>query len=396
MMSEKASIPYLFLKQHVANDLLEKGEAKSLLAMQKQIDDDGHPHAHALANVSVAGRVKILRQDTPVKNVVGVVPGKGDLAKEYVVVGAHYDHLGRGGPGSLAPRSHEIHNGADDNASGTTAMMAIAEHYARRGSADARSGSSARSLIFVAFTAEEEGLIGSQKFVERSPVPVDHIAYMLNLDMVGRVRNEVLSVGGTMTAPSFKALLKKADDDSPLELKEFSKGGFGPSDHMTFALKHIPVLFFWSGTHGDYHRLTDDADKVNYDGIEQVVKLSTEVVDAMLTHPREQYVAANDHAMSPGSGSGGSRVTLGVVPDYGTDESAKGVRISGTVPGSPAEKAGLKEGDVLMKWDDTDIASLYTLTDLLKGAKPGQTVKLVILRGGKNVEVEATLAERKG
>jgi hypothetical protein len=176
MMSEKASIPFLFLKQHVANDLLEKGEAKSLLAQQKQIDDDGQPHAHALSNVTVAGQVKILRKDTPVKNVVGIVPGKGELAKEYVVVGAHYDHLGRGGPGSLAPQSHEIHNGADDNASGTTAMMKIAEHYAH-------SGSNARSILFVAFTAEEEGLIGSQKFVERSPIPLDKIAYMLNLDM---------------------------------------------------------------------------------------------------------------------------------------------------------------------------------------------------------------------
>jgi hypothetical protein len=387
MLSERASIPFLFLKEPVANELLEKGQAKSLVELQKQIDDTGEPHAHALANVTVAGQVKILRKDTPVKNVVGVVPGKGDLAKQYVVIGAHYDHLGRGGPGSLAPRSHEIHNGADDNASGTSAMMKIAEHYAR-------SGSNGRSLLFVAFTAEEEGLIGSQKFVERSPVPVDHIAYMLNLDMVGRVRNEVLSVGGTMTAPSFKDLLKKADDDSPLELKEFSKGGFGPSDHMTFAMKKVPVLFFWSGTHGDYHRPTDDADKVNFDGIEQVVKLSTEIVDALLTHPREQYVAANDHAMSPGSSSSGSHVTLGVVPDYGTDAD-RGVRISGTVPGSPAEKAGLKEGDVIVKWDDTDIATIYTLIDVLRAGKPGQKVKLVILRGGKNVELEATLAERK-
>jgi hypothetical protein len=388
MLSDKASIPFLFLKQNVADGLLQKAGAKPLVELQKQIDDTGQPHAHALANVTVSGRVKIQRKDTPVKNVVGIVPGKGELAGEYVVVGAHYDHLGRGGPGSLAPRSHEIHNGADDNASGTSAMMKIAEHYAR-------DGSNARSLIFIAFTAEEEGLIGSQKFVERTPIPLDKIAYMLNLDMVGRVRNEVLSVGGTMTAPSFKALLKKADDDSPLQLKEFSQGGIGPSDHMTFAKKRVPVLFFWSGNHSDYHRPTDDADKINYDGIDQVVKLSTEVVDALLTHPREQYVAAYDHAVM-GSGSGGASVTLGVIPDYSGDDPQRGVRITGTVPGSPAEKAGLKDGDVLLKWDDTDIASLYTLTDLLKGGKPGQKVKLVIVRGGKNVTLEATLAERKG
>jgi hypothetical protein len=403
MMSEKASIPFLFLKRHVAKDLLAKAQAKPLAELQKQIDDGGEPHGEVLADVKVAGQVKILRKDTPVKNVVGVIPGKGELAKEYVVVGAHYDHLGKGGPGSLTPNRKEIHNGADDNASGTTAMMKIAEHFARSGSADARSGSadaragsSSRSLMFVAFTAEEEGLIGSAKFVERSPVPVDRIAYMINLDMVGRVRNESLSVGGTMTAPSFKEILKKADDDSPLDLKELSKGGIGPSDHMTFAKKKVPVLFFWSGNHGDYHRPTDDADKVNYDGIAQVVKFSTNVVDALLAHPREQYVATYDHGgMGRPWGAGGRRVPLGVVPDYGNDAD-RGVRISGTVPGSPAEKAGLKEGDLILKWDDTDVASLYTLTDLLKSGKPGQKVKLVVVRGGKNVDVEATLAERKG
>lgn len=393
MMSEKAAIPFLFLKWHVAKAMLEKAQVKPLLELQKEIDGSGKPHGEALKDVAVAGQVKILRKDMPVKNVVGVIPGKGGLAKEYVVVGAHYDHLGKGGPGSLAPQSHEIHNGADDNASGTTAMMKIAEHYAHANTGAA----SARSLMFVGFTAEEEGLIGSQKFVERSPVPLDSIAYMLNLDMVGRVRNNVLSVGGTMTAGSFKDLLKKADDDSPLELKEFSKGGIGPSDHMTFARKKIPVLFFWSGNHRDYHRPTDDADKVNYEGLEQVAKLSTEVVDAMVVHPREQYVEAYDHGgMGTGSGSGGSRVTLGVVPDYSGDDAQRGVRISGTVPGSPADKAGLKDGDVILKWDDSDVASLYTLTDLLKAGKPGQKVKLLVTRDGKNVEVEATLAERKG
>jgi hypothetical protein len=220
---------------------------------------------------------------------------------------------------------------------------------------------------------------------------------MVNFDMVGRVRNNVLSVGGTGTAASFEEMLKKADDASPLQLKNFGKGGFGPSDHMSFALKQIPVLFFWSGNHGDYHRPTDDADKINYDGIEQVLQLATRVVDTLRTHPREQYVASSDHSgMSPG-GRGGSRVTLGVVPDYGgADDEAKGVRISGTVPGSPAEAAGLKAGDVIVKWGDESVDSLYTLTDLLAKAKPGDKVKLVLVRDGKNVELEATLAERKG
>jgi aminopeptidase YwaD len=327
-----------------------------------------------------------------VKNVVGVVQGKGELAKEYVVIGAHYDHLGRGGPGSLAPRSHEIHNGADDNASGTTAMMAIAEHYAR-------SGSNARSLLFVAFTAEEEGLIGSQKVVERSPVAVDHIAYMLNLDMVGRVRNETIFVGGGGTAPSFEKIVEDADKASPLVVKSYGKGGMGPSDHMTFATKRIPVLFFHSGTHVDYHRPTDDSDKINYPGIKEVVDLAAGVIDKLLTLPREQYVEAADaHSMfggGPGQGPGGGtsfKASLGVIPDYAAED-VKGVRINGTSPGSPADKAGLKDGDVLTQWDGHKMDSVYDLTDELTKAKPGQKVKISVLRGADTIEVEATLAE---
>jgi Zn-dependent M28 family amino/carboxypeptidase len=268
-------------------------------------------------------------------------------------------------------------------------MLELAEHYAKIG------GPSGRSIIFVAFTAEESGLIGSARFVEHPPVALDKIAYMLNLDMVGRVRNNVLSVGGTGTAPSFESILKQADDASPLELKNFGKGGFGPSDHMSFALKKIPVLFFWSGVHSDYHRPTDDADKINYAGIEQIVQLSTHVIDALEVHAREQYVAVADHSgMSPG-GRGGSRVTLGVVPDYGND-AERGVRISGTVPGSPAEAAGLKSGDVIVQFGTEAIDSLYGLTDVLAKAKPGDKVNLGIIRDGKTVELEATLAERKG
>jgi Zn-dependent M28 family amino/carboxypeptidase len=389
---EKGPIPLLHVRRHVADDMLKRaGADKDLAALQAEIDSTGKPLATPLKDVTASGQVKILRKDTPVKNVVAVLPGKGELANEFVVIGAHYDHLGRGGPGSLKPNSHEIHNGADDNASGTTAMLKLAEHYAK-------TGSTGRSMIFIAFTAEESGLIGSEHFVDHPPIPLDKIAYMLNLDMVGRVRNEVLSIGGSGTAPSFDAILKKADDASPLVMKSFGKGGFGPSDHMSFAMKKVPVLFFWSGNHADYHRPTDDADKVNYEGMEQVIAFATNVLDELRTHPREQYVAAADHGgMSPGTGSGSarSRVTLGVVPDYSGEEE-KGVRISGTVPGSPAEKAGLKEGDVLLQFNDDKIESLYTLTDLLAAGKPGDKVKIVVLRDGKKVELEATLAERKG
>lgn len=389
-LSDKAAIPFIFVKQHVANELLAKAGAKDLAALQAEIDNTGKSLAMPLPNVTASGNVKIKRTETPVKNVVGILPGKGELAGEYVVIGAHYDHLGRGGAGSLKPNAKEIHNGADDNASGTAAVLEVAEHYAK-----STGPANARSIVFALFTAEESGLIGSERFVDHPPVPLDKIAYMINLDMVGRVRNLSLSIGGGGTAAGLEAVLKKADDASPLELKTLGKSGYGPSDHMSFAMKKIPCLFLWSGTHPDYHRPTDDADKINYEGIEQVVKLTTDIADALRTHAREQYVAAFDHSgMSPG-GRGGSKVTLGVVPDYGTEE-IKGVRISGTVPGSPAAAAGLKDGDVLIQFNDTKLESLYTLTDVLREAKPGDKVKLVVTRDGKNIEVEATLAERKG
>jgi len=395
-MGGEGPIPFLHVKRHVAEQMLRSAGAKDLASLQSEIDSAGKPLAHPLPNVTAAGQVKILRTDTPAKNVVAVLPGAGELAGEYVVVGSHYDHLGRGGPGSFNPNSHEIHNGADDNASGTTAMLEFAEHYATRYRTDP--AVSARSILFVAFTAEESGLIGSNHFVSHSPVPLEKIASMLNLDMVGRVQNNSLSIGGTGTAASFENLLKKADEASPLELKTFSKGGFGPSDHMSFALKKIPVLFFWSGTHPDYHRPSDDADKVNYEGIEQVIGLGITVLDALTTMPREAYVAASDDAhsgMAPGTGRGGSRVTLGVVPHYGEDD-GRGVRIDGTTPGTPADAAGLQAGDVIVQFGEEKLNSLQGLTDVLSRSKPGDKVKLVLIRDGKNVEIEVTLAERKG
>jgi hypothetical protein len=222
---------------------------------------------------------------------------------------------------------------------------------------------------------------------------------MINLDMVGRVRNETIFVGGGGTAPSFEKIVEDADKASPLVVKSYGKGGMGPSDHMTFATKRIPVLFFHSGTHVDYHRPTDDSDKINYPGIKEVVDLAAGVTDKLLTLPREQYVESADaHSMfggGPGQGPGGGtsfKASLGVIPDYAAED-VKGVRINGTSPGSPADKAGLKDGDVLTQWDGHKMDSVYDLTDELTKAKPGQKVKISVLRGPDTLEVEATLAE---
>jgi hypothetical protein len=399
---EQAKIPVLQVRRKVVDEWLREANiGQDLRALQRTIDDGGNPASFEFPEgFRLSGGVSIDRQQQDVKNVVAVLPGSGNLAHEFVVVGAHNDHLGRGGAGSLAPQTPEIHNGADDNASGTTAVLELAEHYAKR-------GTNGRSMIFCAFTAEEIGLVGSQHFVTHPPVPLPRIAYMVNLDMVGRIRNDILYVGGHGTAPVFDSAINKADAKSPLRFKSFGAGGFGPSDHMSFALKKIPVLFIHSGQHRDYHRPTDDADKVNYEGMRQAVDFTADVIDQLLAAPKQQYVdAADAHSMfngagapggpSTGSASGGLRVSLGVVPDYAPDETIKGLRISGTMPGSPAAAAGLQDGDVIVQIGKDQIDSIYDLTDVLRKGKPGDKVRITALRDGKRVETEATLAARKG
>jgi Peptidase family M28/PDZ domain/PA domain len=388
---EKGSIPVIQARQPVVDAWLQQGAHKSLKELQEEIDKNGKPASVVLEGVKLSGSVVIHREEKRVKNVVAVLPGKGEHADEYVVIGSHYDHLGWGGFGSLSPGTHAIHHGADDNASGTATMLALADHFAH-------AGPQARTLVFIAFTAEEEGLIGSQHFVSHPPIPLEKVAAMLNLDMVGRVRNNQLYVGGAGTAPGFDAILKQANDGSPLVLKTFGRGGYGPSDHMSFAQKKVPVMFLFSGMHMDYHRPTDTADKVNYDGMKEVAEFATKVADSMIAMPKEKYVDASDTTggmMGPGHGTGSS-VTLGVVPDYSETDTTKGVRITGTVPGSPAEKAGLKDGDVLVRFGNDKIDTLYDLTDSLSKAKPGDKVKLGVVREKKTVELDATLVERKG
>lgn len=392
-----SAIPVLQVTQPVAEAMLKQAEAPPLADVERKIDSTGHPASMELKGVTVSGSVALDRTTKKLRDVCAFIPGEGPLADEYVVVGAHYDHLGLGGPGSLFS-GKAIHHGADDNASGTAAVVTLAKQMA---AAPELAGGprSRRSIVFVAFTAEEEGLIGSSQFVQHPPVPLDRVVAMLNMDMVGRVRNETLYVGGAGTAAPFDAFVKRADEHSPLEFKEFGRGGFGPSDHMSFAAKKVPVLFLFSGMHADYHRPTDTADKINYEGLAQVVSVARELTTDLATMPRSPYLAAADnaspHSMSAMTGAGtGSRTSLGVIPDYGTDITKGGVRITGTSPDTPAAAAGLKDGDVLVGFGAKKIGNLYDLTDALAGAKPGDKVKVKFLRDGKENVVEVTLAER--
>jgi hypothetical protein len=390
-----ATIPVYQIHQSVADLILSVASAPTLKTLRDEIDSSFKPHSFAMSRPILSGEVQIDSQLTHLKNVAAVLPGQGPHADEYVVVGAHYDHLGLGQFGGMFGPVGSIYHGADDNASGTATILEVASRMAAGPPPD-------RSIIFICFTAEEEGLIGSEYFVKHPPVPLNKIVAMVNLDMVGRIRNQTLNIGGQGTAKDFDAVLAQADSDSPLKLKSIGRGGMGPSDHMSFALRRIPVLFFFSGIHADYHRPTDTADKVNYEGIDEVADFTQKVITGLTKMPRDPYIvdADKDSMHLFGVNMYGNvptrRVILGVIPDYAAADSRVGVLISGTTPGTPAEAAGLREGDLLVQFGPTKLENLMDLTEALAHSKPGDRISLKILRGNQSLSFDITLAERKG
>jgi hypothetical protein len=399
---QTASIPVFHLTHEAADRLLQAAGAHPLAELQKKIDESGEP-ASAVYSLNVTGELAVKRKPLKARNVVAIWPGRGKHADEYVVVGAHYDHLGMGGNGSLA-RITAIHPGADDNGSGTTALLALAAQVTKAGPLD-------RTVVFVAFTLEEQGLIGSKKFVDKLPVPKEKIVAMLNFDMVGRVRNEMLYTGGTGTHGWFAPIVAAADERSPLKLLSMGKGGRGPSDHQSFSAEGIPVVFFFSGIHSDYHRPTDTPDKINVDGIAQVVRLGFDVLNEACQMPQLAYVDTFDPSgvnvniesgsttvpAAPtrrGGGGGGRRKQLGIEPDMVDDGTTKGVRVSGTVPGTAARDAGILAGDVITQIDDKQMTDLQALFTFLSSKKPGDVIKVTLTRNGSPMTLDVKLKAR--
>jgi hypothetical protein len=387
-------IPVLQITRATADQILAAGQQGSLKSLKTLIDSTFKPASVVLAGTTVSGDVKIKRLTGNLRNVIGCLAGAGPHADEFVVVGAHYDHLGLGQMGHMFGHVGSIYHGADDNASGTSVILALAARFAKAPPPD-------RSILFMCYTGEEEGLIGSEYFVNHSPLPLEKIVAMLNLDMVGRLKDQTLYMGGAGTDVDFDAILKTAISGSPLRLKSIGRGGMGPSDHMSFAQKRIPVLFLFSGLHVDYHRPTDTADRINYAGIDEVAKFCARIVTGLTKMPHGAYVADADkdsmHLFGSPNFAGGParRVILGVVPDYGSADSRVGVLIAGTTPGTPAETAGLKNGDLLVQFNDQKLENLMDLTQALGAAKPGDKVKLRVLRGSQTLVLDITLAERK-
>src|SRR5262245_22516934 len=320
------------------------------------------------------------------RNVLAVLPGTSPALKgEIVVVGAHYDHLGMGGFGALDTTT-AVHNGADDNASGTAALLEIGRLLA------SRRPRPARTIVLVAFSGEELGTLGSSYFVQHPvPQPIDSLYAMLNLDMVGRLRNARLMALGAATAREFSVLLDSLNTPAKFDLRA-SGDGWGPSDHAVFFATRHPVLHFFTDLPDDYHRATDDWDKLNIGGIVQVAQFVGDLAYALAnrTGPLTFVDAPRPQATAGGSGYG---AYLGTIPDM-SGGVPDGVRISGVRAGSPAEAAGLQAGDVITGIGDKRVANLYDMTDALRSHQPGDTVVIVTRREGMERRATAVLGRR--
>lgn len=377
------AIPALHISVEKCNQLLKLALDTSLEDLEAEIDSTLKPRPALLSGWKVAGETSVSRVRTEVKNVIGVLDGEGPLADETIVIGAHYDHVGRGGAGSRSPGSNEIHNGADDNASGTVALIELARRLA------AREKPLPRRVVFIAFTAEELGLIGSEKYVEQPVFPLQKTIAMYNMDMVGRL-DEKLTVFGIGTSPLFKDDVSQFAKTRELDLI-LKPDGFGPSDHSSFYARKIPVLHFFTGTHSDYHRPGDDWEKINLRGIQQVVGLIEDiVVNTAITEKRPEYLEVKSRAQIDRSGS---RPYFGSIPNFGSEDS--GYAISGTAPDSPASKAGLKAGDHIIKFGEHLISDLNDFDLALRDYSGGDEVDVVVRRDGAEVKLKVTLAKPK-
>lgn len=324
------------------------------------------------------------------QNVVAILNGSDPAYRgKYIVVGAHFDHLGRGLRYSMDPQAGDaIRNGADDNASGTAAVLQLARML---------SVSKPRhSVVFVTFSGEEEGLLGSQYFVENSPVPVDSIVAMFNFDMVGRLKDDKLFVYGTGSASEFPALVDSANLKLVPALNIQGGGdGFGASDHSSFYAKNIPVLHFFTDSHADYHRATDDVEKINVAGEARVVNLAFDMIKSVDMRPSRLTFVRSTRPSRIARSSSGSQAYLGSIPDMSAGK-VPGLRLTGIRAGSPAEKGGLLAGDVIVEFGGRAVTDLQSYSDALYSHKPGDVVKVVYVRDGKKLETTVTLGSRGG
>lgn len=376
-----SGIPVVTLTQRKASELLSLA-GRDLAEVQNEINGTRQPLSFELP-VTVLLKTSLKKIELRTWNVVGMVEGTDPvLSGEYVIVGAHYDHLGWGGEGSLSPDTVAIHNGADDNASGTAGLLELAEWFA--------SHPARRSLIFAAFGAEELGLLGSSYFVNHSPVPLEKIVAMVNMDMIGRMKDSTLVVGGAGTSSLWKELVGARAGSFGL-VPNFDEPGYGASDHQSFYLKNIPVLFFFTGIHEDYSRPSDDWEKINAPGEERIVRLVRDVVQQVATRTEAPEFVRVEEAEPV---RGGFPVYLGTIPDYSATE-VEGMKLAGVREGGPAYEGGLQGGDIIVKFGSREVKNIYDFMFALQEAKADEPVPLTVIREGEEMVMEVIPARRR-
>jgi aminopeptidase YwaD len=384
---QNVGLMLLQVKNAVADSWF-KAAGKSLSDVQQQINHSGKPDSFAFpGTLQLSLKVDIEATHARVNNVLAYLPGK---TSEYVIIGAHYDHLGRGDSNSLAPSQiGHIHPGADDNASGTAGVLELARLFApMKGQLD-------RGILFMSFSGEELGLLGSAEWVKDPTLPLEKCVAMLNMDMIGRIKDNKVYIGGVGTGSTFKTILEQAQKQKqePNFKIEYSAGGYSASDHTSFVAKKIPVLFFFSGLHSDYHKPSDTWDKINAPSAAQLLNLVGDVALQLAEAPsRPTFITVVEDKPVSGGG-GGYGPYFGSIPDFG--EVKDGVRFSDVRPGSPAAKAGLKAGDILVQFGDKPIHNLYDFTDALRRSKVGEVVAVKVLRDGQPITASVKLEQRK-
>ena len=375
-----------YVSEEVAGALIAPS-GLDLATLQLDIDRETRPHSVALSG-SAAVTITLQRTRASIKNVIGWIAGRD--SGRTLVVGAHYDHLGYGGESSLAPDSRLPHLGADDNASGVAAMLSVAAWKTEWGRPDR---APLHNLVFCAFTGEELGLVGSSHFVDDPTLPLPTIEAMVNMDMVGRLRNNRLLVMGVGTASEFPALTGQVNVRAGFDLKT-SGDGYGPSDHSSFYKRKVPVLALFTGAHADYHKPTDSMDRIEAQGLWRVALFARDLVDSLDRRPRATFQQAkSDSGAGRIAGGGGYGAYLGTIPDYMQTEG--GVLLSGVRASSPADSAGLRGGDVIVKFDGVRVDNIYDYTFALRSRKPGQQARITVKRDGREVELVAVLGRRK-
>ncbi len=366
-----------------------KASGKDLRAIIDGIDKDLKPQSFPLTNLTASMTVNIVHESKSVHNVIGYIPGTTD---EYVVIGAHYDHLGLGDEHSLAPSQiGQIHHGADDNASGTAGVIELARWFSKQ-------PKQKRGILLMTFAGEELGLLGSAFYTAHPLLPLDKAVAMLNMDMIGRIREGKIYVNGTGTGSTLDALVAGVKVPTSLNVDLSESTGYGGSDHISFNGKQIPVVFFFSGLHGDYHKPSDTSDKIDAPRAADLVDYVADIATAIVNAP-ERPVFQRVAEKSADPHSGGTPVSSGYGPNFGSvpdfNEPPKGVRFADVRDGTPAAKAGLRPGDILIRFDSKEISNLYDFTYALQSHKAGDEVLVQVLRGDQTIEAKVLLTERR-